>query len=554
MKALRLILLLLVGAMCARAQITTIQDTLYTANGTKFNGTMIIQWPVPFVGGDSRQIAAGPPWITYNITNGVVNVQLEANTTASPAGTYYTVTLRPGGVGSLSQTWVVPYSATPINLSAVQSTLTPTPSFTVALVQLAQDAATNNQCVIWSTSAVSWQPGACASGSLSSISAVNGGVVFGANNVLSQDTGFFNYTDTAGAINLFLKEGPSQGTLGPFYLYNNAGGDIAHLHYDGGWYAGYYATGNSSTAPTGILLAHNTINFGSGSVFQFSSTANYFGTPDLGFTRNAAGVMEIDTGTAGTYRDLILRNIDITGVCTGCGGGSPGGVTTDVQCNVASALNACATTVFKSDSSGNVSANSITLTSLDSGSTYMKGLTSGGVQLAVDDIAGTAITYVMPSTNGTSGQVLTDNGSITCPTLAAGSPATCHQLVWTTPGGVTPPATTITTSTFTFSGSQGYYFNENATAGQAVTGTLPTAAAGLQYCLFNGYNGSAANTGALSVQTSASGQYIIFSDSTLTASGGYVASAGAGGDEICVVGIDTTHWMMAAVRGSIVKH
>lgn len=66
-----------------------------------------------------------------------------------------------------------------------------------------------------------------------------------------------------------------------------------------------------------------------------------------------------------------------------------------------------------------------------SGSIYMSGLTSGGVALSVGDIAGTAITYVEPTTNGAADQVLFDSGVTTCPTLPTGFPAVCHLKVWT---------------------------------------------------------------------------------------------------------------------------
>ena len=64
------------------------------------------------------------------------------------------------------------------------------------------------------------------------------------------------------------------------------------------------------------------------------------GTIDLGLARNASGVVEINNGTAGTLRDLTLRNLTISGTCTGCGGGggSPGGSTTQVQYNNAGAF------------------------------------------------------------------------------------------------------------------------------------------------------------------------------------------------------------------------
>lgn len=102
--------------------------------------------------------------------------------------------------------------------------------------------------------------------------------------------------------------------------------------------------------------------------------------------------------------------------------------------------------------------------------------------------------------------------------------------------------------------SSGYTYNQEATAATTVTYTLPTAAAGKQYCVSNSYNGSAATTGALTLQTSAAGQFIIWTDGTLSASGGFGLSSGAGGDAACVEGVDSTHWQMYVVRGTWAKH
>jgi hypothetical protein len=99
-----------------------------------------------------------------------------------------------------------------------------------------------------------------------------------------------------------------------------------------------------------------------------------------------------------------------------------------------------------------------------------------------------------------------------------------------------------------------YHFNENATAATAITYDLPTAAAGKQFCFSNSYNGSAANTGTLKLLTSASGQYIIFTDGTLSATGGYVISAGAAADAACVAGVDSTHWILYVQRGTWTKY
>lgn len=118
------------------------------------------------------------------------------------------------------------------------------------------------------------------------------------------------------------------------------------------------------------------------------------------------------------------------------------------------------------------------------------------------------------------------------------------------------PVTITTGASATLGGTynSGYTYNQEATAGTAVTYTLPTAAAGKQYCVGNSYNGSAADTGTLELLTSASGQYIIFTDGTLSATGGYVISGGAARDSACVVGTDATHWTLYVYSGTWTKH
>ena len=116
---------------------------------------------------------------------------------------------------------------------------------------------------------------------------------------------------------------------------------------------------------------------------------------------------------------------------------------------------------------------------------------------------------------------------------------------------VVDTSTPVTVSTTNVSE---FHFNQNATAATAVTYDLPTAAAGKQFCFSNSYNGSAANTGTLELLTSASGQFIIYTDGTLSATGGFVISTGAAADAACVVGVDSTHWMLYTTRGTWAKH
>ena len=117
------------------------------------------------------------------------------------------------------------------------------------------------------------------------------------------------------------------------------------------------------------------------------------------------------------------------------------------------------------------------------------------------------------------------------------------------------PVTITTGSTATLGGtySSGYTVNHEGTAATAVTYTLPTAAAGKQYCVKNGYNGSAADTGVLTLQTSAAGQSIVY-NGTAGASDGYLVSGGAAGDAACVVGISSTTWEAYVQVGSWVVH
>jgi hypothetical protein len=145
------------------------------------------------------------------------------------------------------------------------------------------------------------------------------------------------------------------------------------------------------------------------------------------------------------------------------------------------------------------------------------------------------------------------NLTLTTPSLGA---ATATSLLATGIVDGQAPVTITTGSSASLGGTynSGYTINEEGTAATAVTYTLPTAAAGKQYCVANGYNGSAANTGTLELLTSATGQFIIFTDGTLSATGGYVISGGVAGDKACVVGVDSTHWMLYVQSGSWAKH
>lgn len=105
----------LLAPMAAQPALTTIQDTLYLANGNRFNGTLYITYNA-FQAGDNSNIATANE--TVPIVNGVLNVSLVPTTTAS-AGAQYNVTYNQNGVNQFTQVWAVPPSTTVLDLRDV---------------------------------------------------------------------------------------------------------------------------------------------------------------------------------------------------------------------------------------------------------------------------------------------------------------------------------------------------------------------------------------------------------------------------------------------------
>jgi len=99
------VLVMCLGTPLAAGPIlTTIQDTIYNADGTPYNGFAVVKW-TPFQAGDTTQIATQQ--VTVNISGGNLMVQLVPTTNAVPAG-YYTVTFTSAGNDQFVETWAVP--------------------------------------------------------------------------------------------------------------------------------------------------------------------------------------------------------------------------------------------------------------------------------------------------------------------------------------------------------------------------------------------------------------------------------------------------------------
>ena len=111
-----------IAAVClasalAAPRLTTIQDVLYKANGTPFNGILTISWN-GFESADSAQIVTQS--VTVKVVAGILRVQLVPSPT-SPAS-YYSVVYNSDGRVQFSETWSVPSSTVPVRVSAVRVT------------------------------------------------------------------------------------------------------------------------------------------------------------------------------------------------------------------------------------------------------------------------------------------------------------------------------------------------------------------------------------------------------------------------------------------------
>jgi hypothetical protein len=106
----------LASSALAGPPLTTIQDVLYKADGTRFNGTVTISW-TSFQAMDNSTIAT--QIITVRIVDGNLHVLLVPTTTSTPT-TYYTARYNSAGRIQFVETWSVPSSAQPLHVRDVR--------------------------------------------------------------------------------------------------------------------------------------------------------------------------------------------------------------------------------------------------------------------------------------------------------------------------------------------------------------------------------------------------------------------------------------------------
>ncbi|MFT4112969.1 glycosyl hydrolase family 28-related protein [Silvibacterium sp.] len=127
--------LCVVLAVTARAQVTTttVQGTIYRADGTAAQGTVIVNWPA-FATAANQAVAAGSTTATIGV-DGFLSLNLAPNAGAYPAGTYYTAVYHLDDGSVSKEYWVVP-AATTAAISSIRAALAPA---TVAVQAVSKD-------------------------------------------------------------------------------------------------------------------------------------------------------------------------------------------------------------------------------------------------------------------------------------------------------------------------------------------------------------------------------------------------------------------------------
>ena len=113
--------ILLAAAFCGYAWsqtgLTTIQDTLFEADGTRFNGTLAIQWSTFDTTNPGTVVQQSK---TVQVINGNLDTQLVPNSGAQPPANVYTIEYQSDGFQQFAETWSVPASTQPLKVSQVR--------------------------------------------------------------------------------------------------------------------------------------------------------------------------------------------------------------------------------------------------------------------------------------------------------------------------------------------------------------------------------------------------------------------------------------------------
>ncbi|HTW44613.1 MAG TPA: glycosyl hydrolase family 28-related protein [Acidobacteriaceae bacterium] len=120
--AVLLMLMMLLAQAGAQVTTTTVEGTLYLADGSVASGTLLVSWPA-FSTAANQAVAAGSISTTIG-PDGFVSLQLAPNAGAYPAGTYYTAVYHLNDGTVSREYWVIPVAAS-VSISSVRAQLAP---------------------------------------------------------------------------------------------------------------------------------------------------------------------------------------------------------------------------------------------------------------------------------------------------------------------------------------------------------------------------------------------------------------------------------------------
>lgn len=149
---LRLLSLFTFLASSAWCAATTVSDTIYNEIGGLANGTIYVTPNQQFKEVGGRQIY--PVAIPAQVVNGILSIALYPNDTSLPTGTYYTASYSITNMAQISEIWIIPTSATPVNLDTIRAVNSPTTSFQVSLTQLLTTGCTNGQVLAFNGTSI----------------------------------------------------------------------------------------------------------------------------------------------------------------------------------------------------------------------------------------------------------------------------------------------------------------------------------------------------------------------------------------------------------------
>lgn len=116
----------------------------------------------------------------------------------------------------------------------------------------------------------------------------------------------YDQTASTGATSMLIKAGAGQSTTPLITWQDNTSNITSTVGADG-------SLATLSGGSRAVVMTGSTLGLGSASQLAFRSTAGWdSGTVDTAINRNAIGVIEINNGTPGAFRDLIARSVTAT--------------------------------------------------------------------------------------------------------------------------------------------------------------------------------------------------------------------------------------------------